>query len=367
MADKQILDAVNQLDRTNDNHWTADGLPRIETVRLLAGDSTLTREQVNAAAPDFKRNVPPAPPEAPSAAPAPPAAPALAPTPVAPDTVAAGAEAPELDSGVRGDIGVAAPEVPAAPLNIEGLGAPVPAEDVEGNKLPQPEPLPTAPAADGLPTANEPTAVEGAPGVGLTVEDASGRTGPGGPPTPEIAEGVTTLGYNAFNSEEDDVVDALASVAPSPNAPTGLGGPKQPEDHDGINVDGLRSTADATGETELPSLDRGRRGNPDALPGLQKDLEAASARSDKLRAKVDELTAELNAASAEESSIRAAIEAATPITGHMEAVQGFFGALDREAEARAEMERKLRDSGVDLDALGRLTQRSPLDAAAAKA
>ncbi len=52
----KILEALSKLDTNNDNHWTADGLPRIETVRMLAGDQGITREQITAEAPDFSRS-----------------------------------------------------------------------------------------------------------------------------------------------------------------------------------------------------------------------------------------------------------------------------------------------------------------------
>lgn len=52
----KILEALGKLDPANENHWTADGLPRIETVRMLAGDQTITREQITAEAPDFSRS-----------------------------------------------------------------------------------------------------------------------------------------------------------------------------------------------------------------------------------------------------------------------------------------------------------------------
>ena len=51
----KILEALGKLDPANENHWTADGLPRIETVRMLAGDQTISREQITAEAPDFSR------------------------------------------------------------------------------------------------------------------------------------------------------------------------------------------------------------------------------------------------------------------------------------------------------------------------
>lgn len=50
-----IKDALLQLDPSNANHWTQDGMPRLETVRILLGDPTITREQVTSAAPLFTR------------------------------------------------------------------------------------------------------------------------------------------------------------------------------------------------------------------------------------------------------------------------------------------------------------------------
>lgn len=58
----KILEALGKLDPANENHWTADGLPRIETVRMLAGDQGITREQITAEAPDFSRETAALPP-----------------------------------------------------------------------------------------------------------------------------------------------------------------------------------------------------------------------------------------------------------------------------------------------------------------
>lgn len=51
----KILAALQQLDPKNDNHWTTDGMPRLETVRLMSGDSQLSRDAVSAASPGFTR------------------------------------------------------------------------------------------------------------------------------------------------------------------------------------------------------------------------------------------------------------------------------------------------------------------------
>lgn len=52
---QKIVDALKKLDVKNDNHWTADGLPRLDTVKMLASDQTITRDHVAAAAPGFSR------------------------------------------------------------------------------------------------------------------------------------------------------------------------------------------------------------------------------------------------------------------------------------------------------------------------
>jgi len=52
---EQIVEALKKLDVSNDNHWTEDGLPRVETVRMLVGDQSLDRKTITAAAPQFTR------------------------------------------------------------------------------------------------------------------------------------------------------------------------------------------------------------------------------------------------------------------------------------------------------------------------
>lgn len=51
----KVTEALAKLDVNNDNHWTADGLPRIDTVRMIAGNQALTREMITAEMPEFSR------------------------------------------------------------------------------------------------------------------------------------------------------------------------------------------------------------------------------------------------------------------------------------------------------------------------
>lgn len=55
-TNEEILEAVRALDPHNDEHWTADGLPRLDAVEnLLGGD--VNRKAVTNAAPDYSRSV----------------------------------------------------------------------------------------------------------------------------------------------------------------------------------------------------------------------------------------------------------------------------------------------------------------------
>lgn len=51
----KILEALKKLDAGNDAHWTSDGLPRLDMVRLLASDQTVGREDIAQVAPGFTR------------------------------------------------------------------------------------------------------------------------------------------------------------------------------------------------------------------------------------------------------------------------------------------------------------------------
>jgi len=53
-----IEQALASLDATDDAQWTAAGLPRLEVVRELTGDASLSREDIEAAAPGFSRDNP---------------------------------------------------------------------------------------------------------------------------------------------------------------------------------------------------------------------------------------------------------------------------------------------------------------------
>lgn len=52
-----IKEALGKLDPANDQHWTADGLPLLDAVKMIASNPGINREAVTAAAPGFNRAV----------------------------------------------------------------------------------------------------------------------------------------------------------------------------------------------------------------------------------------------------------------------------------------------------------------------
>jgi hypothetical protein len=50
-----IQKALTELDSSNNDHWTDDGLPRVEVIQVLLKDPSITRKDIRAAAPTFSR------------------------------------------------------------------------------------------------------------------------------------------------------------------------------------------------------------------------------------------------------------------------------------------------------------------------
>lgn len=51
-----IIEALRKLDVDNDNHWTSDGLPRLDTVKMIASDPSISRMDIDAVAAGFNRS-----------------------------------------------------------------------------------------------------------------------------------------------------------------------------------------------------------------------------------------------------------------------------------------------------------------------
>ena len=51
-----IIEALRKLDVDNDNHWTSDGLPRLDTVKMIASNPSISRMDIDAVAAGFNRS-----------------------------------------------------------------------------------------------------------------------------------------------------------------------------------------------------------------------------------------------------------------------------------------------------------------------
>lgn len=52
-----INEFLARLDPSNDEHWTADGLPRMDVLHVILGKDTMTRQDLTGLAPEFTREV----------------------------------------------------------------------------------------------------------------------------------------------------------------------------------------------------------------------------------------------------------------------------------------------------------------------
>ena len=57
VTQEDLQAALGALDHQDDSVWTAQGLPRLDVIRDLLANETITREQVTQAWPDFKRQM----------------------------------------------------------------------------------------------------------------------------------------------------------------------------------------------------------------------------------------------------------------------------------------------------------------------
>lgn len=59
----KLEEAILKLDHQNDDHWTDDGMPRVDVLKEMTGDANLSRKQITDAAPNLKRGEAPDEPE----------------------------------------------------------------------------------------------------------------------------------------------------------------------------------------------------------------------------------------------------------------------------------------------------------------
>lgn len=396
-----IAEAVKQLDPKNDNHWTADGLPRIDTLKTLTGDQSVSRESVEKAAPNFNREVaggenrtgngtPETSTPTPTPAPAPAATPSAPADPMAAATADGWAKHPDAEGyHYKGDQVKTDAEVAAMYDGSQGAQS----APSGGNQTAS---EPSDPAQDlaadisgqtgmgGAMTARSPEPVEGELRKTHVSEPSQGEPGekPIGVTKGMTGQGVNTLGTPEGTVENPARATELSGEVAARNAGSVLTpaqAPAEASNAEGISLGGAAdpvvearapggaviaegareaeflegetaggpfgssgiTAGDGTGKAQLNSVDADFDGDPDEVEALEAQLEDQAHKSAQLRAKVDEVSAELHTSLRTEAQLRRQIEANRPRSGNMTTIQTF---LRTSQERRARQVREEREA-----------------------
>jgi hypothetical protein len=378
-----IEDALKQLDPKNNDHWTADGLPRIDAVRSLTGDQTIGREAVEKASPGFNReaaggeNRPGTPPAAPAA-----------PSGTTDPMVAAEADGwikhPDTEGfHYRGQEVVADTELATRYPANDGTSGAQSAPSGGGQTAEQPsdqaQDIAGQTGMGGATTARSPEPVEGE--LRQTHVSLPSEGAPGEQPV-AIVQGMTEAGENKVGTPDapaasaDRTLDLSGEVAArsagstlqpthapanSSNSPTiSLGGAADPAVEaaapggavvaegaapatffEGQTAGGpFGSSGITAGPPQFTAVDSDFAGDPDEVEAATQELEAQEAKTADLRQRIDDLSAELHTSLRTEAQLRRHIEAHRPRSGNMDTIQAFLrSSRDRHAgTARAAKE-----------------------------
>lgn len=281
MANPKIREALTKLDPKNDAHWTTEGTPRLETVRLLTGDNTITREDITKENQGFTREM------AIKAAAAPPAAPDASATPAPPKVPPAPPKAPASPAASNGPTGAPSKPIPAAPLKPAETGP--------------------VPAVPGTPKFSE---LELDPKAALPLK-ADGSINPNAPATVGMIGGSPT----SANSKPAGTMTAPDGKTLNPTAESNNQPGKVMGDSD---------------EKKLEDYD------DDEDPALEGDIKASEQENENLTKKLEDTQREI----AEHQNKMALLYAQRKASGkpehlrNMEAIQQFLGGEQRKRDER---------------------------------
>lgn len=383
-----LAEAIQQLDPKNDNHWTADGQPRIDTLKTMTGDQSVSRDSVEKAVPNYNRETAGGENRVGNGTPAPTPAPSAPSDPMEAATNDGWAKHPDAEGyHYKGD--QVKPDAEVAAMYEGATSAP------SGSNQTADEP--SEPAQDlandvsgqtgmgGAMTARSPAPVEGETRKTHVSEPSQGE--PGEKPI-GVTQGMTEKGVNTLGTPEGtvqnpardlelsgevqarqagSVLTPAQAAAEGSNTPgISLGGAADPlvearapggavvaegareaEFLEGETVGGPFGSSgitagDGSNQAKLNPLDTDFAGDPDEVEALESELEAQADKSARLRAKVDELSAQLHTSLRTEAQLRRRIEASRPRSGNMTTIQSFLRTSQerRAAKVRKEAEGK---------------------------
>lgn len=396
-----VQDALKQLDPSNNEHWTADGLARIDTVKALTGDTSLNREALEKAAPGFTRETAQSAASgssgtagstgtgsgtdsaAPAAPPAPPAAPG---DPMAAAVADGWAKHPTADGYYYKGQEVK-PDAEVAGMYNGAKSAPAGGGQTANEPSDQAQDISGQTGMGGAMTARSPEPVENELRKTHVSEPSQGE--PGEKPI-GVTQGITGTGVNTLGTPEGPVENAgrpielsgevaarnagstmAPSQAPaeSSSSPSGvsLGGAADPvvesrapggsviaEGADpatffeGETVGGPFGSSgitagDGSSQTQLGTVgDADFAGDPDAVKALESELESQAETTDGLRQQIDELSGQLQTSLRTEAQLRRQIAANQPRAANMTTIQTFLRTAHERRAANVQSEREVR-------------------------
>lgn len=307
---EKIINALKSLDTGNDNHWTADGRPRLETVKMLAADQSITREAVDAAAAGFTRANP----------------------------VVTGVDA-EGKPATQGE----ATKTPDGGVDIPG------ARDIEANGE-----LAGVDADGKLSGHTDQEARE--LGLERPASEEQPETGDLSITPPEPAPGQTDTPTERTPANGQD---PTSNPAPATEGHATPRDPGAPEASDG----GDTGTDE---EAEQSEVEAGPQADADAIVSLEQELEDEERQLEKLNGYKDEINAQIADVQRRADSIRDDLTSARGSSDNGTAIVGYLEAQKRQSEERGQQRQALASAGVDIGALLKATAKSPIDAAMAR-
>ena len=312
MADKaKLAETLQKLDAGNENHWTSDGSPRLETLKFLSGGESYSREDVNEHFQNFNKT-----------------------------------SAGDYDwTGVTGDIN--------------------PGQDAEGKD--------TGVHLDTLPKVDGKDDREGAepsdPKLGIIAPDVPdqrpGQDAEGnltGVQAPAVAEKPAEL-YNPNTSEPARApgTSGLAAAAELTESPRedGAGAAAQASQP---GEDGAEGAAD--GEAEQSSVDQ-RIADTDEVEDLEEELEEVEEALADLRRQRDDLNTNIDDGNKHADKLRGRI-AKLKGSDSTNTIQAYLESRKEAMAVRGENRQTLKDSGLTLKKIAQAVSAAPIDQAMAR-
>jgi hypothetical protein len=312
MADKaKLAETLQKLDASNENHWTSDGSPRLETLKFLSGGETYSREDVNEHFADVNKT-----------------------------------SFGEYDwTGVTGDIN--------------------PGQDADGNDTGIH--LDTLPKVDGKDDREGDTPSD--PKLGVISPDAPDQR-PGqdaeGNLTGVQAPSVGTVPPELFNPNTSEPARApgtsgLAAAGALTESPRddGAGAAAQASQPGEDGAEGA-----ATREAQLAEVDQ-RIADTDEVEDLEEELEAVEEALADLRRSRDDLNKDIDTGNAHADKLRGRL-AQLRGSDQTNTIQAYLESRKEQLQLRGENRATLKASGLTLKSIAQAVSAAPIDQAMAR-